>query len=61
VSVWAGSSFNIFVANNLGTILHYDGKDWSVLPRYSNRARCLWGDSNGDLLVGGSGVLRYQR
>ena len=61
VSVWASSSRNVFVANSWGGVMHFDGNDWSLLPRYSAYNNCLWGDTNGDLLVASRGILRYHR
>lgn len=61
VSVWASSPRNVFVVNNIGGVLHFDGNAWSLLPRYMGLNRCVWGTSQGELLVGGSAILRYQR
>jgi hypothetical protein len=60
-SVWVNSSREVFVSCSSGIVQHFDGHEWSRLPRYSTRATSLWGTSNGDLLVGGGAILRYQR
>jgi len=61
VSIWATSSQNVFVANGFGAVLRFDGDAWSILPRYLATHQCLWGNSRGELLVGGSGIVRFQR
>lgn len=61
MSIWGTSSRNLFVANRNGHVLHFDGSTWTPLPRYTTSLSCVWGAGEGDVLVGGGGILRLHR
>jgi len=61
--VWGSSNSNVFVVGSFGTILHYDGINWTEIeyggefgPFYND----VWGSSENDVfIVGEMGVIRH--
>jgi hypothetical protein len=47
-------TIDAFVAGQSGTILHYDGTDWSVMDSVMTAQYDVWGDSPRDVYVVGS-------
>jgi hypothetical protein len=42
-SVWGRNSHDVYAASGDGTLLHYDGDDWSVVPHEMRNIYDLWG------------------
>jgi len=62
--VWGTSSSDVFAVGSEGTILHYDGTQWSEMPSGTRDwLTSVWGTSSGDVVVvGGTGtILRGRR
>ena len=54
--VWGTSGDDIFVVGEGGTIIHYDGIDWSpIASGTSNLLRDVWGSSSADVFAVGDG------
>jgi len=61
VSVWAGASNSVFAVGEAGTVLHYDGANWSEMA--SGTPVCLngvWGTGPNDVFAVGDGVGWFQ-
>jgi len=68
--VWSSAADDVYVVGGYenGTVLHFDGSEWSVAFVHdgwdsSNACRSIWGTANGEVLVGGDEpvclALRY--
>jgi len=59
--VWGSASNDVFAVGSGGSILHYDGEDWSVAHTDTNgQLRAVWGTGPAHVLAGGqSGIHRY--
>jgi len=54
--VWGRSAADVFVVGRLGTVLHFDGADWSRLPTDTTRTLfTVHGDADQVIAVGGFG------
>jgi len=50
--MWAYSASEIFMVDTIGTILHYDGTEWSELDSAINtRLNAIWGSAPDDIFV----------
>ena len=60
-SVWGSSATDIFAVGECGTIIHYDGTNWTVMYSTTYNNLCgIWGYSSGELYAVGWGtILRY--
>ena len=61
-SIWGASPTDVFAVGESGTILHYNGKEWS--PMQSNTHGLvgrIWGSSSSDIyaIVDGMGLQHY--
>jgi predicted small secreted protein len=58
--VWGSSSSSIFVVGVGGTILHYDGKAWSVVASgIQADLTGVWGSSSSDVFAVGGGIILH--
>ncbi|MDY6835720.1 MAG: hypothetical protein SVY53_13060, partial [Chloroflexota bacterium] len=59
--VWGSSSTDVFAVGGDGTILHYDGSDWSGMTSPTSRwFSGVWGSSSTDVFaVGGDGTILH--
>ena len=59
--VWGSSSSNIFAVGQDGTIIHYNGSDWSAEPSGTgNTLTSVWGSSASDVFaVGRYGTILH--
>jgi hypothetical protein len=59
--VWGSSGTDVFAVGSVGTLLHYDGNDWT--PMNSGTTENLfgiWGTSESDIFaVGGNGTILH--
>ena len=62
-SVWGSSGNDVFAVGNDGTILHYDGSDWSLMSSGTTVEICnVWGNTGSDVFaVGFSGTILHLR
>jgi len=63
MSVWGTSQRDLFIGKSDGHVMHFDGTEWTFLPRViSGFVNSIWGTSNGDLITTNESiVLRYTR
>lgn len=58
--IWGSSGDNIFVVGEAGTILHYNGKSWSVMDSGTTVGlEAVWGSSPNDVFAVGGIILHY--
>ena len=58
--VWGSSSADVFAVGTGGTILHYDGVEWT--PQASGTSKYLgavWGSSSSDVFAAGDGLILH--
>jgi hypothetical protein len=54
--VWGSSGSDVFAVGYDGTILHYDGSDWSSMTSgTSNWLEVVWGSSGSNVFAVGEG------
>ena len=54
--VWGASPTNVVAVGDRGTILHYDGVNWSIMPIDTTESlNGIWGISSTDVFAVGSG------
>ncbi len=61
-SLWGSSGSDVFAVGEAGTILHYDGTDWTAMSSgMENDLRCVRGSSGSDVFAAGDAgvILRY--
>lgn len=59
-SVWGRSGTDIYVVGTYGMLLHYDGAEWYEISIPYDILKCILGDSENDIIVGGTNsILRY--
>jgi len=60
--VWGSSANDIFAVGSGGTILHYNGSNWSAMTSGTIQGlNAVWGSSANDIFAVGSGgtILHY--
>ena len=62
-SVWGTSEHDVFLGQGRGDVLHFDGSNWSYLPRVTTRpVRSVWGAPGREIIAATEGgVVRYHR
>jgi len=62
-SIWGTSERNLFIGKSDGNVVHFDGSEWSFLPRVtSSGVGSIWGTTSGEIIaVGERNVIRYTR
>ncbi len=62
-SIWGTSERDLFLGQGRGDVLHFDGNEWSYLPRITTSVvRSVWGAPGGQLIAASDGgVIRYHR
>jgi hypothetical protein len=56
--VWGSASNDVFAVGSRGTILHYDGENWSQIHRTTGgRLQAVWGTGPSNVLAGGLGGI----
>ena len=63
VSIWGTSQRNLFIGKSDGNVIHFDGSEWSFLPRVTSASvNSLWGAPDGTIITANSRVVvRYTR
>ncbi len=62
-SIWGTSDRDLFLGQGRGDVLHFDGRNWSYLPRATTSiVRSVWGAPGHELIAASEGgVIRYHR
>jgi hypothetical protein len=56
-AVWGSSGSDVFAVGTGGTILHYDGADWSPMDSGTTHGlEGVWGSGGGDVFAGAAGA-----
>ena len=59
-SIWGTSARNLFIGKSEGHVLHFNGNDWSFLPRVMNSSlSSVCATKDGEVITVGSSVVRY--
>lgn len=63
VSIWGSSQRNLFIGKSDGNVIHFDGSEWSFLPRVTSASvNSIWGAPNGEIITANNRiVVRYAR
>ncbi|MBK8046745.1 MAG: hypothetical protein IPK16_06255 [Anaerolineales bacterium] len=58
-NAWGTAANNVYAVGDTGTLLHFDGSNWSTIPLgYTNNLYAIWGTGANDIFVtGGSGII----
>jgi hypothetical protein len=62
LSIWGSGATDVFAVGSLGTIVHWDGNRWSLLP--SGTTQTLWevaGSGPGDVFIAAANGLLHAR
>jgi hypothetical protein len=61
ISVWPNAADDVYAVGEAGTVLHFDGRDWSPVDAgVSEEMGAIWGWGPSDVFAGGDAVaLRY--
>jgi hypothetical protein len=61
-SIWGSSPSDLFVVDYRGIVKHFDGQNWTPLPRVLSSGLIAVSGVGGDaLVVGYEGVVTYER